>query len=437
MRWSRDAGLPGGQRPRRAADRRRPRGRRARHRAPRRVGGRDRARRQRLRSERLPVPRLSAAKRVRARCGVGRARRWPWPAVAFESPRRLPRTLRVPSRRPLPARPVAVCRELTKQFEEVVRGSRPPFSLARFATPPKGEITLVLGPVRRCRRPGRGTRAAGPSTSSSLRSRPPTGGRPGRPARRREPEHPLPAAHCDETVTRFDNGEDPSLSSFACCLRCERRLPSSSVSLAQPPAERLDMAGFRPGPAAVSLRRRPVRLRAAPRHRRRRRPRRPGSPPRDPAPSPLRASLPTYGLTVTIETTDGSSSPSCTSARPGHPRRARPEGQAIGLIGPSGTPEQSAPYVHLGIRMTGDPNGYLDPLAFLPARTAQPAGEAPLPTSPTPAAAPEATHDRGTGGSCAVAGSGCSECTGRGRTGRSASRGSRADARHATGPGSG
>ena len=49
----------------------------------------------------------------------------------------------------------------------------------------------------------------------------------------------------------------------------------------------------------------------------------------------------------------------------------------------------------------------------------------------------EATHDRCTGGSCAVAGSGCRECTGHGRTGRSGSRGFAADARHATAPGAG
>jgi 16S rRNA (cytidine1402-2'-O)-methyltransferase len=71
-------------------------------------------------------------------------RRWPWPAVAFESPRRLPRTL-ASLAAALPERPAAVCRELTKQFEEVVRGS--PSELARrFGEPPKGEITLVLGP---------------------------------------------------------------------------------------------------------------------------------------------------------------------------------------------------------------------------------------------------------------------------------------------------
>jgi len=70
-------------------------------------------------------------------------RRWPWPAVAFESPRRLPAALRSLARA-LPDRPVAVCRELTKQYEEVVRGSAAEVA-TRFSEPPRGEITLVLG----------------------------------------------------------------------------------------------------------------------------------------------------------------------------------------------------------------------------------------------------------------------------------------------------
>jgi 16S rRNA (cytidine1402-2'-O)-methyltransferase len=69
--------------------------------------------------------------------------RWPWPAVAFESPQRLPKTLRSLAAA-LPERPVAICRELTKKFEEVVRGSAVEVA-ARFAEPPKGEIVLVLG----------------------------------------------------------------------------------------------------------------------------------------------------------------------------------------------------------------------------------------------------------------------------------------------------
>jgi 16S rRNA (cytidine1402-2'-O)-methyltransferase len=69
---------------------------------------------------------------------------WPHPVVAFESPQRLPATLRSLAASQ-PQRAVAVCRELTKKFEEVVRGSA--VELAdRFSTAPKGEITLVLGP---------------------------------------------------------------------------------------------------------------------------------------------------------------------------------------------------------------------------------------------------------------------------------------------------
>jgi 16S rRNA (cytidine1402-2'-O)-methyltransferase len=70
-------------------------------------------------------------------------RSWAHPAVAFESPKRLPATLRSLAAA-LPERPVAVCRELTKRFEEVVRGSAAEVA-ARFPEPPKGELTLVVG----------------------------------------------------------------------------------------------------------------------------------------------------------------------------------------------------------------------------------------------------------------------------------------------------
>jgi 16S rRNA (cytidine1402-2'-O)-methyltransferase len=69
-----------------------------------------------------------------------------WPAVAFESPRRLPATLRSLAAAD-PGRAVAVCRELTKRFEEVVRGTAAEVA-ERFLEPPKGEITLVLGAGR-------------------------------------------------------------------------------------------------------------------------------------------------------------------------------------------------------------------------------------------------------------------------------------------------
>ena len=70
-------------------------------------------------------------------------RTWGHPAVAFESPKRLPATLRSLAAA-LPERPVAVCRELTKRFEEVVRGSAEEVA-ARFPEPQKGEVTLVVG----------------------------------------------------------------------------------------------------------------------------------------------------------------------------------------------------------------------------------------------------------------------------------------------------
>jgi 16S rRNA (cytidine1402-2'-O)-methyltransferase len=64
--------------------------------------------------------------------------------VAFESPRRVGASLAVLAELD-PARPVAVCRELTKLHEEVVRGDAATLA-ARYADePPKGEVVLVIG----------------------------------------------------------------------------------------------------------------------------------------------------------------------------------------------------------------------------------------------------------------------------------------------------
>ena len=64
--------------------------------------------------------------------------------VAFESPGRLPKTLALLAEID-PERQVAVCRELTKLHEEVVRG--PAREVAeRFAEGARGEIVLVIGP---------------------------------------------------------------------------------------------------------------------------------------------------------------------------------------------------------------------------------------------------------------------------------------------------
>jgi 16S rRNA (cytidine1402-2'-O)-methyltransferase len=70
--------------------------------------------------------------------------RWPHSVVAFESPQRLAGVL-ASLAEVLPDRPVAVCRELTKRFEEVVRGAAKDLA-ERFSDGAKGEIT-VIGPA--------------------------------------------------------------------------------------------------------------------------------------------------------------------------------------------------------------------------------------------------------------------------------------------------
>jgi 16S rRNA (cytidine1402-2'-O)-methyltransferase len=65
--------------------------------------------------------------------------------VAFESPRRVPGTLALLAEID-PEREVAVCRELTKVHEEVVRGPAAALAERYRDAPPKGEVVLVLAP---------------------------------------------------------------------------------------------------------------------------------------------------------------------------------------------------------------------------------------------------------------------------------------------------
>jgi len=65
--------------------------------------------------------------------------------VAFESPRRLPDSLAALAAL-APDRPAAVCRELTKLHEEVVRGTLGELT-RRFREDVKGEIVVVIGPA--------------------------------------------------------------------------------------------------------------------------------------------------------------------------------------------------------------------------------------------------------------------------------------------------
>lgn len=78
--------------------------------------------------------------------------------VAFESPRRLPDSLRALAGL-APDRPAAVCRELTKLHEEVARGSLGELA-RRFRADVKGEIVVVIAPSR--------SRPASPDTSFAV-----------------------------------------------------------------------------------------------------------------------------------------------------------------------------------------------------------------------------------------------------------------------------
>jgi 16S rRNA (cytidine1402-2'-O)-methyltransferase len=64
--------------------------------------------------------------------------------VAFESPKRVGASLKILAELD-PDRPVAVCRELTKLHEEIVRGSARELAERYAGDAPRGEIVLVVG----------------------------------------------------------------------------------------------------------------------------------------------------------------------------------------------------------------------------------------------------------------------------------------------------
>jgi len=99
--------------------------------------------------------------------------------VAFESPRRVPATLTLLAELD-PARQAAVCRELTKVHEEVVRGTAAELAERYAAGPPRGEVVLVVGPSP-VDRGGGATAARAPAGLEQLRALVEAGARP-RPA---------------------------------------------------------------------------------------------------------------------------------------------------------------------------------------------------------------------------------------------------------------
>jgi 16S rRNA (cytidine1402-2'-O)-methyltransferase len=70
--------------------------------------------------------------------------RSPETVVAFESPRRVGASLAVLASLDA-SRPVAVCRELTKLHEEIIRGTASELAARYAAEDPRGEIVLVIG----------------------------------------------------------------------------------------------------------------------------------------------------------------------------------------------------------------------------------------------------------------------------------------------------
>ena len=102
--------------------------------------------------------------------------------------------------------------------------------------------------------------------------------------------------------------------------------------------------------------------------------------------------VPVGGRTVSIQTEDGYSVTVLHLGSVAVRRGASiAEGAPIGTVGPSGEAELSVPYVYLGVRRSGEPNGYLDPLLFLPRPEAAPSSPPASGAQPAPvgsAAAP-------------------------------------------------
>lgn len=82
----------------------------------------------------------------RKRSELERVFQAPQTVVAFESPRRLAKSLELLASVD-PERPVAVCRELTKVHEEVVRATAAELARRYGAEPPRGEVAVVIGPA--------------------------------------------------------------------------------------------------------------------------------------------------------------------------------------------------------------------------------------------------------------------------------------------------
>ncbi|MBW3593655.1 MAG: peptidoglycan DD-metalloendopeptidase family protein, partial [Actinobacteria bacterium] len=124
-----------------------------------------------------------------------------------------------------------------------------------------------------------------------------------------------------------------------------------------------------------------------------------------PAGSPIRAPasgavtfagvVPEGGRTLTITTADGYAVTLVHLGSIAVTRGASvAEGSIVAAIGPSGVAEHAEPYVHFGVRVASEPEGYIDPMSLVGSEGAVPAP----PGEPEEAAPPQEPSDPGASG---------------------------------------
>ena len=341
------------------------------------VGGRDGARRERPRRRAVPVRRLPAARRRRAARAVARARALAEPVVAFESPRRLPALARACSRRRCPSAQAAVCRELTKRFEEVVRGTaRRARGAVRRAAAGRDHPRARCGAVR-SRRSDVGEALAAVAELVAAGAGAAAGRRRRRPPHGRAAERPLPRLSVTTSSScvddRWRRRSLPSIDVRSIGQRdgvVASAAASSGALVVAREARSLELAGGRAVLRAFSsaTTRTPAASTVA------------STSPLGDAPARARAragevtfagTVPTHGLTVTIATADGYKAslthlgPLARAAR--RRRRRRRRGRRAGPVRRS--------RARRAVRPPRRPRAatettYVDPLALLPPRGA-------------------------------------------------------------------
>ena len=301
----------------------------------------------------------------------------------------------------------AVCRELTKAHEEVVRGTAAELAARYAAAPPKGEVVLVLAP------PGgdRGSDAADPAALDALRELVDAGAQPRKAAAvvaeltGGERERAVPGADRRDVTQPRTNGLRSRTATSASprargppTVGAMRRLPASTLAALACSLSRLRRrsaaAGAGPSRGEVITpyrngadpyaagQHRGIDIAAPVGHA--------GAWRRRAATVRFAGTAGSSGLTVSVRTGDGATTPrTCTSAVDRGPRGRRASRPASGSA-PSARAARArptAPHLHFGVREAGTRHAYRDPLALLPPPPRRPAAR---PPRPAPAPAPRA-----------------------------------------------